>query len=101
MGKKSASSEQTGKHSKGRRNPNCCDRNMTAWNDATENPPQQPELPYFDRPASHSPPRWFGGCHSLFDQRHGALGGSVEPLMAHDLRSEEHTSELQSRQYLV
>jgi hypothetical protein len=27
---------------------------MTAWNDATENPPQQPELPYFDCPAPHS-----------------------------------------------
>src|SRR3712207_8003195 len=42
-----------------------------------------------------------GGCDRQGRVERGRVRGRVDEVDQHDVRSEEHTSELQSRQYLV
>src|SRR3712207_9510302 len=61
-------------------------------------PPRSTLFPYTTLFRSRRDRR--GRCNAGRGARRG-LGGPAVPLHAADLRSEEHTSELQSRQYLV
>src|SRR3712207_8537600 len=45
--------------------------------------------------------RPMGERHSPLDAVHRSLGAKMVPFGGWEMRSEEHTSELQSRQYLV
>src|SRR3712207_8995460 len=56
------------------------------------------------RPAQHRPLHWARGTHPPIDgprRRHGRVSSRPRHHSPKTVRSEEHTSELQSRQYLV